>query len=274
MGIANILFFKNFIWYIHLIIYLFLCLNIIFAIIFFVKKNDSALKICLIISLCFLFILVLLLIFKLTGILEELSSAEKIQNLLSKYKGWSYAVFCFLEILNVVVLPIPALILHIAGATVFGPWLAFLLAFLSVFIGSVIAFLIGRVFGKKVVIWCVGKEITEKYRKLLNKNGKIAFILMQLLPFFPDDVLCFVAGISTMTWKFFIAIMLTIRPIYIILACFFGTGQIIPFTGWGIPIWIIIFIATISLFIIYSKNSSKIEKLFLNLKQRKKKVAK
>lgn len=269
LNIMFVLFFNDFRWYFQLINYVFNITLLVLTVIFYLKNNKSAVRIIFIINICYFIFIVITAILKCTGTLQQFSSVEKIKALISRHKGWSYVIFCLLEILNIVILPIPAILLHIAGASLFGSWVAFLLAFLSVFIGSVFVFSIGRIFGKKVVNWCIGKKSTEKYRKILNKKGEIAFIFMQILPFFPDDVLCFVAGISNMSWKFFILIMLTIRPIYIILACFFGTGQIIPFSGWGIPVWICVVGVTIILFVIYSKNNDKIEKWILNFKKRK-----
>ena len=45
----------------------------------------------------------------------------------------------------------------------YGSFYGFIICYVATVIGSVIAFSIGRVFGKNAVVWCIGKEDTEKY---------------------------------------------------------------------------------------------------------------
>ena len=270
INIVFVIFFRYIKWYYQLIFYILNTIIIFLYFLFYLKNKVSLTRIFFILNMIVFLILIFFVILKTTGILENLTDENKLKEILVKYKTLGYIIFFFLEILNIVILPIPALVLHIVGASIFGALVGSIIAFSGVFIGSLIAFYIGRTFGKNLVIWCFGEELTEKYRKILNKNGKIAFIFMQLLPFFPDDILCFVAGISAMTWKFFIMTMLILRPIYIIGACYFGTGQIIPFSGWGIPVWILIFFFFLILCYLYYKNKSKIEKWLIKIKSSKK----
>ena len=39
---------------------------------------------------------------------------------------------------------------------------------------------------------------------------------MFLLPLFPDDILCFVTGLSTMSWRYFIVMQLIARAISVV----------------------------------------------------------
>ena len=82
---------------------------------------------------------------------------------------------------------------------------------------------------------------------------------MQLLPCFPDDVLCMAAGLSAMSYPFFIITISIVRPIYIAAVSWLGTGDIIPFRGWGIPVWILIFAVCGVIFVLYAKNQEKVE---------------
>jgi uncharacterized membrane protein YdjX (TVP38/TMEM64 family) len=125
---------------------------------------------------------------------------------------------------------------------VFGPWLTFIISLLAISIGSLLNFYIGRRFGKHIIIWIIGKDDAIKWGKKLS-TGKYVFFLMMLFPIFPDDILCLVVGATTsISYKFFIITNLITRPISLASTCFLGSGQLIPFSGWGIPIWILIFI--------------------------------
>ena len=193
------------------------------------------------------------------GIFNNLSDIEKIKNLILKSGGLGVVVCVLIQLLQVVVLPAPAIIFYLATTAIYGSLWGFIISYLSTVLGSIICFIIGKSIGVKAVVWCIGKEDTEKYSNLLNKKGKIPFILMQLLPFFPDDILCMVAGLSAMSYKFFIPTIFLVKPIYIAFVCFLGTGNIIPFSSWGIPVWIGIFAIIIILGFIYYKNQDKID---------------
>ena len=80
---------------------------------------------------------------------------------------------------------------------------------------------------------------------------------MFLLPVFPDDVLCFIAGLSSMSVWFFLTVILISRVLSI-----FSTSyaiSIIPFTTWwGLLIWAIFGILVVLLFIVLYKKSDAI----------------
>lgn len=213
-----------------------------------------------------------------SGVFDRLSNMELIKNFILGTGIWGIAVYVLVQIIQVVFLPIPAIISNLVGVALYGPTKAFLLSSLGVFIGSLIAFGMGRIFGSKLVIWIAGKENAMKYRRLLSNKGKYLLILMLLFPMFPDDVLCMVAGLTTMSWRYFILIILLTRPVTIAVMCYMGTGEIIPFSGWGIVIWIAIFASFLILFILLNKYKTQItnffSKIFYKQKIRSRKITK
>lgn len=202
------------------------------------------------------------------------SDEDKINGLKAIIEGtgaWGMLVFVVVQILQVVILPLPAVVCYVPGAMIWGSGMATLLASVGVLIGSVIAYFIGRLWGKKAVIWIAGKETTEKYSAYFGKRGKGIFVLMQILPFFPDDILCMVAGLTSMNFIFFTVVMCTVRPAIIAVYCFFGSGDIIPFSGWGIYVWIAVFAVCIALAIVSFKYQDKFEAWLVSKFSRKKK---
>ena len=190
--------------------------------------------------------------------IRYLEDFDTIRNFILRTKQWGIITFLVLTILQVVFLPIPAAVTILIGVAIYGPLMAFVLSLVGTYIGSVICFWLGKSCGKKLVAWMVGKDSAEKYAKMLNDRGKWIFALMLLFPFFPDDTLCLVAGTTTMSWKFFLLAMLFTRPLIIAFTSFFGSGEIIPYSGWGIPVWIGIFVLCIVLLIITAKIKNKI----------------
>ena len=212
----------------------------------------------------FAVVLVAYLIFNATGLLNEVSDIEHLRDLILQSGGWGVGLCFLLVIVNVVILPAPALVFYLAITAVYGSLSAFLICYISTVVGSLIAFFIGRKLGKRAVVWIAGEEDTEKYARLLDKKGKLPFLIMQLLPFFPDDILCMIAGLSTMSWRFITLSLVAVKPFYIAAACFLGSGELIPFHGWGIPVWIVLLAAITVFCIVYFKNQSKIDRWLTN----------
>lgn len=188
-----------------------------------------------------------------TGTLDKITNFDDVKEFILSTKQWGVIIFLLITVFQVVVLPIPAMVTVLIGVAIYGPVWSFVLSTIGTVIGSFIAFLMGKVFGKRLVAWMVGKEKTEKYAEILNQKGRFAFILMLLFPFFPDDMLCLVAGISSMSYKYFLTVICLTRPVMIAVYSFFGSGAIIPFSGWGIPVWIALFCAAFVVFMIANK---------------------
>lgn len=201
---------------------------------------------------------------KLTGTLDKIDSSEELIALINSGGMWSYAIFFILQFLQATIFPIPAMVTTIAGALVFGPWIASLISFLAIFFASIFMFYLGRKVGKKLINWIVGEKDAKKWEEKLGK-GKFVFFLMMLFPIFPDDILCLVVGATTISFRFFLITILIARPIGILTTCFFGSGSLIPFSGWGIPVWIVLIILMAFAFYASIKWQKQIEEFIINL---------
>ena len=209
----------------------------ILSLVFFLKQNIAWLKtVFVILILASLFSWGYFLIVQF-GILEYLTDIEKMQQALREVGWWKYLLFFMLQFLQVTFIPLPAMATTIAGTLMFGPEMATLLSFFGIMLGSLVAFIIGDKCGEKVVAWIVGEKQMKKYAEMLYDKGKYMFFLMMLFPLFPDDILCLVAGMTTMSYRFFLTTIILTRPLGIVMTCYLGSGEIIPFTGWGLIVW-------------------------------------
>ena len=78
---------------------------------------------------------------------------------------------------------------------------------------------------------------------------------MFLIPFFPDDVLCLLAGLSAMSVPYFALVVILTRPWGLLFSAMLGSGMIdIP--EWG---WIAIICAAVIVFILSIKYAPMIE---------------
>ena len=214
-------------------------------------------------KLFFIFLLLLIIIslfflLKNSKIWNKINSIDKIKEIVEKGGAFSCLIFIILQILQTTILQIPSIVVTIAGMLIFGKWLAFLLSFVSIVLGSVIMFWIGRKGGKKLLNILLGDKKTNKLIQRIT-NCKYLFVLMMLFPFFPDDILCLVAGFTNMEFKFFLITNLVARFIGVGCTIFFGSGKIIPFYGWGLIAWGLILIFIVTLFYLSIKYQSKID---------------
>ncbi|MBP3630156.1 MAG: TVP38/TMEM64 family protein [Clostridia bacterium] len=232
------------------------------------NKKQKIIKALIVLSSLVLVLLAIYLPLQLSGTLGKIDSAEELKELILSGGVYSYLIFFAIQVLQVVVLPIPAFISTLAGALVFGPWVASIISFIAIIFGSLVCFLLGRKLGWKLLIWVVGEEDARIWKEKLG-CGKYAFFLMMLFPLFPDDILCIVAGaVTSMSTNFFLVTNLLTRPIAILFICFLGGGYVVPFSGWGIPIWIFIIVSCAILFYLSIRYQAKIE-AFINKLARK-----
>ena len=198
-----------------------------------------------------------------TGVIQKIGSISALRDYIAQFGKMAvilYILFCFLQ---VVILPVPGSVTVAAGVALFGPLKCSIYSFIGITIGSITAFAIGRWIGEKAVQWIVGKDTLKKWLEKLKGKDYLILSIMFLLPLFPDDVLCFIAGLSSMTWPYFL-IMITITRATSVLGTAYSVG-LIPFTTWwGILIWLVIGAVIILAFWIVCKYSDKIDYFIKN----------
>lgn len=205
-----------------------------------------------------------------TGVWEKINSVEKLQNIILSWGFWGRFGFVVLSFLQVTFIPLPSTVTIIAGTLIYGPLQASLLSLAGILLGSMLAFLLGKVFGRKLVVFMVGEKTCKKWVDFLT-NAKYSFFIMMLLPIFPDDVLCLVAGLTNMSWTFFTLTNLIARPVGIFTVSYFGSGHLIPYHGWGLIVWAILIVLIIAVLILAYKYQKQIENFLLRIFRSKKK---
>ena len=242
-----------------------------------IEKNNKSIKkkVQLKILRLFLTITIFLVLFvvayaiiKFTGIWDKINSIEKLKKIVESGGMFSFVVFVILQILQTTILQIPSILVTLAGLLIFGKWKAFILSFVSIIIGSIIMFWIGRKGGRKFINFLVGEENANKWVQKMS-SGKYLFFLMMIFPLFPDDILCAVAGVTDMNFKFFFWTNVIARAIGVACVVFFGSGAIIPFRGFGLLVWGLIAILMVSLFYISIKYKDKIDEIIKNFSKKK-----
>ncbi len=199
-----------------------------------------------------------------SGIMNEVSSAEDIVNIINDFGAMGKFVFIVIQFLQVTFIPIPSTVVTAAGAAIYPAWEALLLSTIGLMLGSLFAFFLGKTFGVRLVKWIVGEEALNKYYKFIKGKDKAMMIYMFIFPAFPDDVLCLFAGLTTMGYVSFIIIQLISRPLNVAMTVFFvGNVSKIPFSGVGLLIWAAIGLVFVGSMIVMWKYAAKLEYFML-----------
>ena len=83
-------------------------------------------------------------------------------------------------------------------------WQYILLVMSAYMGGCILSYWLGRWFGSKAVKWVAGSEEDfSKWSKFINERGKIWYLATVILPLFPDDILCIIAGSLKMDFGFY-----------------------------------------------------------------------
>ena len=85
---------------------------------------------------------------------------------------------------------------------------------MGICLGSVAAFLLSRRYGKEFVRRIVSEKAYNKYAGWLEKKDRFdkMFAVAIFLPVAPDDLLCYMAGLTRMKAARFITIILLGKP--------------------------------------------------------------
>jgi len=99
---------------------------------------------------------------------------------------------------QVLLFPIPGQFAGIIGGYFFGYILGTLYSIIGLTIGSYLAFYLSRKFGKPLVEKIDKKKKIKSLENLIKNKEEYVLFLVLLLPFMPDDLISFVAGLTKM----------------------------------------------------------------------------
>lgn len=138
-----------------------------------------------------------------------LDDKEKVTAFLKAAGPVAPLTFIITQILQVVLAPIPGEATGFIGGYLFGVPLGMLYSTIGLTVGSVIAFFLGRWLEVKFVSKVVNQETLNKFDFLMERQGALIAFFFFVVPGFPKDYLCFILGLSTISWRLFL-IMATV----------------------------------------------------------------
>ncbi|MEW6377002.1 MAG: VTT domain-containing protein [Thermodesulfobacteriota bacterium] len=151
-----------------------------------------------------------------------LHDPNQLKRLISSFGPYAPLAYILLQIIQVIVAPIPGGAIEFLGGYLFGAKGGFFYSMIGLLFGSWLAFSLARIFEKLAVEKFVSPQTTRKFDYLIGHEGVILSFLLFLIPGFPKDALCYLLGLTPMHLGIFLVISTIGRIPGTLMACLQG----------------------------------------------------
>ncbi len=194
-----------------------------------------------------------------SGLVPLLGNSAALEAYFEGMGAKGYLVVFLLQTFGTVFLPATGGMIAVASSMIFGFTKTFFICSAATILGSCVSFSLARYLGRPLVDLFLDKHKVDKYIDSFEERKHLLLFLMFFFPFFPDGILCYVAGLVSIRWRSFLIAAALGRPWGLILSCLLGTSV---FT---LPTWtyfpLIVFIVTA--FLLSWKYGPKLEELII-----------
>lgn len=134
------------------------------------------------------------------------SDRDQVEQFVAAFGRGAPLAFMSLQVLQVVLAPVPGEATGFIGGYIFGAARGFLYSSLALAAGSWINFAIGRFLGRRYVRRWIPTDKLARFDRLLKRQGIIVLLILFIFPGFPKDYLCLFLGITALPLKAFLLI--------------------------------------------------------------------
>ena len=128
------------------------------------------------------------------------------RDFVAEYGAWAAAVSFVLMVFQSIAAPLPAFIITLANANLFGWIKGAALSWSSAMAGAALCFYISRSLGRGAAEKLTSKAGLKSIDKFFERYGTYSVLIARLLPFISFDLVSYAAGLTSMKFSsFFIA---------------------------------------------------------------------
>jgi uncharacterized membrane protein YdjX (TVP38/TMEM64 family) len=143
---------------------------------------------------------------KVVNLYDILHDRHQLKVIIRSFGPYSPLAYILLQIIQVVVAPIPGGAIEFLGGYLFGVEAGFFYSMIGLILGSWMAFSLARIFEKLAVEKFVSPQTIKRFDYLIGHEGLILSFLLFLIPGFPKDALCYLLGLTPMHLGIFLTI--------------------------------------------------------------------
>ncbi len=194
-----------------------------------------------------------------SGLVPLLGDSAALEAYFGGLGAKGYLVVFLLQTFGTVFLPATGGMIAVASAMIFGFTKTFFICSAATILGSCVSFTLARYLGRPLIDLFLDKHKVDKYIDSFEERKNLLLFLMFFFPFFPDGILCYVAGLVNIRWRCFLIAAVLGRPWGLIISCLLGTSVFTLPTWTYFPL-IVLIVAT---FLLSWKYGPKLEELII-----------
>ncbi len=189
---------------------------------------------------------------------------ELVQNWVAGFGPWAPVASVSLNAAQVLLAPVPGHVIGLMNGYLYGVWLGTLYSMLGLLVGTTLAMVLGRFFGRPLVEKLVKPETLARWDRIAGRRGPLVFFLVFLVPGLPDDILCFVIGLRPLPIPGVVVLATLGRLPGVFVSCWFG-AHATELPAWA---WIPLVGGTAGLAFLFVRYQRQIEALALRIIRR------
>lgn len=186
------------------------------------------------------FLIILLIIIGLYFLLSEsslveeyIANPETLRNLVLSFGILAPIAIILLQAFQTTISIIPSQITTIIAGFVFGPFLGLLYSLIGAMLGSALVFMLAKKYGKKLSLKLFDKKEIVHFNIFFRQKKRLALFLARIAPIFPNDLVSFAGGLTTISFRDFNIISAIGFVVQMVILTFFGaelaSGKVSPF---------------------------------------------
>ena len=173
--------------------------------------------------------------------LRWFSNLDAVTTSIRGYGLWGPAILFVLLILQTFIAFIPGQALMVASGFVYGFTGGTLITWISLVVGGQAAFWLARYYGRPFAEKWVSAPVLDRWDRSSAGQGIGFYVITLVMPFFPNDAMCYVAGLGNMSARRFLIANIIGRGIASLLTVVVGAySKQIPGLLWIAVIFFII----------------------------------
>jgi len=129
-------------------------------------------------------------------LLSFFADRAKVQEFVMRFGPWAPLATILLHVAQVLLAPIPGQVIDAVNGYLFGAAWGTVYSLVGVIAGSSLAMALARRFGRPWAERLIKRETLERLDGYSQQRGALFFFLVFLFPFLPDDVACFLSGLT------------------------------------------------------------------------------
>jgi uncharacterized membrane protein YdjX (TVP38/TMEM64 family) len=129
-------------------------------------------------------------------LLSLFADRATVQDFVTRFGPWAPLAAILLHVTQVLLAPIPGQVIDAVNGYLFGTAWGTFYSLVGVIAGSSLAMALARRFGRPWAERLIKRETLERLDGYSRQRGALFLFLVFLFPFLPDDVACFLAGLT------------------------------------------------------------------------------